>query len=388
MQEKKAEIEGLTQDDSEEKEKDNEPSLDEILEKTKQAMVVEATINDEATKMAVGAYSEDVVYNIPRLTGIGKEDWGVVCDKMPGGCPYKGRKHIHTLGIGINGAIKIANAYGGIKITAQNPEIKEITFLDKGKMVSMAFWTSSVTGINTKTENELTLPYQHPAMKKTKTGWDDKAKKTLYGYEFDEYGAQICTSKNIRNTILKLIPDNVQAKWIREYSEDTPASEPEKPKEKKEETKKQEAKDKPKDKSKEDNVIELQEETLEWALDYLENKIKALRHMENWYAKHSAWISSLPSEEKAQIVDAYNTKQAEFAAQQEGSSEDESETDQGDDTPKPATVAQDATIKKLAKNKGMTVADLGKFCLETTGVEETADMTYEQAAMVIAEIQK
>ncbi len=288
----KAEIEGLQLKEKPKETKDEEKlSLDEILENTMQAFKVEQMLSSEAAKMAIGAYDDEVIYNIPRRSSIGKEDWGILCDKIPGGCIYRKNKekHVHTIGVGINGAIKIMNAYGGLEIEPSDPEMKELTFLENGKLVTKAYWGTKVLGINKKTDTKLTLPYMHPVMKKTGDY-----------YQFDEYGMQVCVSKGLRNLILKLVPENIQQKWIKEYME-APTETKDKPKDKP----KEKPDDKPSDnKPPENGTAEL---TVESAIAHI-NAIEALVHLTNWYNKNANWVNKLKSEDKKKVVDIFNAK--------------------------------------------------------------------------------
>lgn len=290
----KAEILGLDMQNKETK-KEDKVTLDEIIESSMQAFKVEQMLSSEAAKMAIGAYDDEVLYNIPRRSSIGKEDWGILCEKIPGGCINRRNKekHVHTIGVGINGAIKIMNAYGGLEIEPSDPEMKELTFLENGKLVTKAYWGTKVMGINKKTDTKLTLPFMHPVMKKTGDY-----------YQFDEYGMQICVSKGLRNLILKLIPENIQQKWIKEYME-APV---EKPKNKPQDNPK-EKNNNPSGNKPENGDAEL---TVESAIEYI-NAIEVLTHLTNWYNKNANWVNKLKSEDKKKVVDVFNAKKDAFS---------------------------------------------------------------------------
>lgn len=80
----KAEIEGLNVQTKDIQEVGKQ-TLDEMLESTKQAYMVDLALSQEAAQMALGEYSDEYIYNLPRASESGKADWGLLCDKMPNG---------------------------------------------------------------------------------------------------------------------------------------------------------------------------------------------------------------------------------------------------------------------------------------------------------------
>lgn len=302
METKRAEIEGLTTETEEDK-GDDQPTLGDILERTMETMQIEHALNQEALKIATGTFSDDVIYNIPRKTSnekLGKADWGAVCDKI--GCPYKGKElHVHTLGVNIVGATKIANAYGDIDIVAETPQIKELTLLEGGLLVNRQVWQSSVKITNKKTNNSLVLPYQIPVMTQIKTGYNQQAKKNIYSYEYNEYGFQICLSKNIRNAILAVIPENIKQKWIDEYcgkpiERENPA--PKSQKGKKETTTQPPATTK----AEQTTVPELDQAIVTI------NACETEKALTEWFAKNGAWLEKQKPVDKQAVMGAYNQR--------------------------------------------------------------------------------
>ena len=361
----KAEIEGLTTTKT--KETDTEKvSLDEILENTKQAYMVDLTLSQEAARMALGEYADEYIYNVPRASNQGKEDWGALCDKMPNGyCYYRANKikHVHTVGVNINGAIAIMNAYMGLSIKPSDPIIKEFTILQDGKLINKSYWSTIVHITNKKTETELDLPFLQDVMQKTGNG-----------YIFNEYGSQICVSKGMRNAILKVVPENFQKTWIEEYKGNG--------KEQKATNKKEKPKDAETDKPNANNA----EMTAEFAIGHI-NGIDNISHLINWYNKNSAWMNKLKAEDKTSVIDAYNAKHDILAAT--NANKNDQPNDEAANTDfNPATKPQYDTIMKLSEKKGYDREQLDAACTAITGVEDVADMSFEQASLVIAELQK
>lgn len=383
----KAEIAGLNVENRE------DIDLEAVFEETKQARLdaqeIEFALSQEAVKIATGTFSDDVIYNKPVRTSnekLGKLDWGQACNKI--GCQYKGKDvHVHILGIGITGAYRLATAYGDIDIEALSPpEIKDLMFIEGGQPVLRSVWQSMVKVTNRKTNSSLELPYQVPVMSQNKSGWDKKNNKPIYSYEFNDYGFQICYSKNVRNAILAVIPENVRQKWIEEYLEEPKVD----PKTEKKATPKAEkpAEEKPKEQApppqEEKTPVEPQGEmTVDGAIAHIQT-IESRKHLENWYRKYSAWISKQGTKDKANVLLAYNQKNESFDIPQDNTGEDTG----NDDGFNPATVAQSNAIKNLAKAKGITDEALAKLCLDTVGVDDVADMSLEQASEVITKLQE
>lgn len=353
----KAEIEGLKSETEEAKVVD----LEEVLENTRQAYMVDLALSQEAAKMALGEYSDEYIYNLPRASNSGKEDWGILCDKMPGGyCYYRAKniKHVHTVGVNINGAIAIMNAYMGLSIKPSEPVIKEFTIMQNGKLVSKAYWSTIVHISNKKTETELELPFLQDVMQKAGDG-----------YIYNEYGSQICVSKGMRNAILKVVPENFQKAWIEEYKGNKAQTTP---------AKKDKPAEKPKATEKESEPNETK--TADSVIAHI-NEIDNIKHLENWYAKNSVWLNSQKAEDKAKIVNVYNQKQAELDKPNEANNGNNG-------TFNPATKGQYDTIQKLAEKKGYNKEQMESMCLTIVGIDDVADMSFEQAAQVISDLQK
>jgi hypothetical protein len=365
----KAEILGLDTQPKETSVRSEDPKqlLDEILENSLQALKVEQMLSSEAAKMAIGVYSDEVIYNIPRRSSIGKEDWGILCDKIPGGCPNRRNKekHVHTIGVGINGAIKIMNTYGGMDIEPSEPEIKEITLLENGKLITKAYWTTKVVGINKKTDTKLSLPFMQPTMKKTGDY-----------YQFDEFGMQICVSKGLRNLILKLIPENIQQKWIKEYMEASTSA-----------TEKLE--DKPKaDATKENKPTGDvpngdSELTVDSAIEHI-NGIGSITHLSNWYNKNATWVNKLKSEDKKKVVEVFNAKKDALSIPPANAPAGNGKTD----VPELATTAQYEAIRELAQELGYDPDQLDAISQSLVGTNDIPGMRVEQANMILIELQK
>jgi hypothetical protein len=355
----KAEIEGL-KTETKETEGTKDITLEEVLENTKQAYMVDLALSQEAAKMALGEYSDEYIYNLPRASSLGKEDWGILCDKMPGGyCYYRDKKikHVHTVGVNINGAIAIMNAYMGLSIKPSEPVIKEFTIMQNGKLVNKAYWSTIVHITNKKTETELDLPFLQDIMQKAGDG-----------YIYNEYGSQICVSKGMRNAILKVVPENFQKSWIEEYKNGKTQTKPNE-------------KNKPFEKPKGTVEESKNEITPDSVIKHI-LEIDNTKHLENWYAKNSIWLNSQKPEDKAKIVGAYNQKQAELNKP--------SDSNNGSDNTgfNPATKAQYDTLQKLSEKKGYNKEQMEAMCLTITGIDDVADMSFEQAGQVIAELQK
>jgi hypothetical protein len=365
----KAEIEGLKTATKEQVTETDKVSLDEILENTKQAYMVDLTLSQEAAKMALGEYTDEYIYNVPRASNQGKEDWGALCDKMPNGyCYYRTNKikHIHTVGVNINGAIAIMNAYMGLSIKPSDPVIKEFTILQDGKLINKSYWSTIVHITNKKTETELDLPFLQDVMQKTGNG-----------YMFNEYGSQICVSKGMRNAILKVVPENFQKTWIEEYKGNG----------KQEKTgKKEKPTNKPDDAETDKPGGNSTEMTAESAIEHI-NEIDNISHLINWYNKNSAWMNKLKADEKTSVIDAYNAKHDILAATNANKNNQPNDEASNADF-NPATKPQYDTIMKLSEKKGYDREQLDAACKVITGIEDVADMSFEQASLVIAELQK
>lgn len=340
----KAVIEGLK---SETKETEKTETLDEILEHTRESHIIELELSKEATRLALGESSDEYIYNIPRQAEYGQIDCGPMCDKMPRGyCKYRAdkAKHVHTLGININGAMVIMNAYMGLEIIPSDPEIKEYTIMENGKLVTKSYWYVSVKGVNSKTETKLTLPFMQPTLKKSGNY-----------YNFDEYGPQIAISKAIRNIVLKLVPGNFQQSWIKDYMEGT------KPK------------DKPKEKITDKPSDNAGEMSVESAIEHL-NSIESITYLSNWYNKNSNWINKLKTEDKRKVVDTFNAKKDQLSKPPEDKAM--------------ATVEQYESIKALAEKLGYSPDDLDTLCQSMIGSTDIPGMSAENAGLVLAELQK
>jgi hypothetical protein len=210
-------IEGLNLPEEKEEEKEEEEKSFYDLVDMEQAV--------EISKFIQGQFEDDLVYNIPRKNDYGGQvDWGILCDKMPGGCPYRDKHipHVHTLGINILGANKARQLYGKLEIKLDKPEIVKVE--DK------TFWMVGgyiTDGHNDNTQNYF---YHEPVMKKTSKG----------GQYFNEFGCLSCQTKVTRKLILDVIPGNLKSQWIKDYTENKPytkvgnlvdaSEEPEKPK--------------------------------------------------------------------------------------------------------------------------------------------------------------
>lgn len=123
------------------------------------------------------------------------------------------------------------------------------------------------------------------------------------------------------------------------------------------------------------------EMTVDGAIAHIQ-EIDNRKHLENWYRKHSAWISKQQIKDKANIILAYDQRNESFDLPPE------TEDTGNDDGFNPATVAQSNAIKGLAKTKGMTDEALVQFCRDVVGVDDVADMTYEQASEIITKLQE
>jgi len=340
----KATIEGLK---TETKDTEKTETLDEILEHTRESHIIELELSKEATRLALGESSDEYIYNIPRQAEYGQIDCGPMCDKMPRGyCKYRAdkAKHVHTLGITINGAMVIMNAYMGLEIIPSDPEIKEYTIMENGKLVTKSYWYVSVKGINSKTETKLTLPFMQPVLKKSGNY-----------YNFDEYGPQIAISKAIRNIVLKIVPGNFQQSWIKDYVEGT------KPKDK--------PKDKPSDKQS-DNVGEM---SVDSAIEHLQS-IESITHLSNWYNKNSNWINKLKTDEKKKVVETFNAKKDQLSKPPEEI--------------QMATTEQYNKIKSLAEQLGYSPDDLDILTKNLTGSSDIPGMSAENAELIFVELQK
>jgi len=368
----KAEILGLETKETKETKEDKIMTLDELIDSTKEAHLIELELSKEATRLAMGESSDEYIYNIPRETkDYGKEDCGIMCDKMPRGyCKYRAekQKHIHTLGVNINGALVIMNAYMGLDIEPSDPEIKEFTMLENGKLITKAYWYVNVKGVNKKTEVKLSLPFMQPTMKKSGNY-----------YTYDEYGSQIAVSKAVRNLILKIVPGNFQQNWIREYMEN-PAEKKNKPK------------DNPKDKpgtstGKEDPLNPIEngntELTIESAIEKI-NAIDALPHLSNWYNKHANWVNKLKSEDKHKVVDVFNKKKDQLSVPLK----DSPPSNRNTELPELATTTQYEAIRDLAQELGYSPDQLDEICKTLVGNDDIPGMTTTQANIVLIELQK
>ncbi len=373
----KAEIEGLSIPTTpKETEKETEKfTFDEILENTRQAYMVDLALSQESARMALGEFSDEYIYNLPRSSPSGKEDWGSLCDKMPNGyCYYRDKKikHVHILGVNINGAIAIMNAYMGLSISASDPVFKEDTLLINGKLITKAYWTTTVNISNKKTDTELDLPFSQDIMQKAGDG-----------YQYNEYGKQICISKGIRNAILKVVPEDFQKRWIEEYKNNGKQASKPNP----QGNKKDKPSDKPEDKPTQPTNDEL---TPDSAIAHFK-EIDNISHLSNWYNKNSAWLNSLKPEEKSKVINAFNAKNAELVNSSDianGGDQSNAGKDNGGNEVKPATVGQNEAIKSLAKTKGYDEESLKAMMLTIVSKDDVGDMTFDEAALVISNLQK
>ncbi len=350
----KAVIEGLETKESKGKEEDKH-TLDEIIENTKQSYMIDLVLSQEAAKMALGEYSDEYIYNIPRASDSGKEDWGSLCDKMPNGyCYYRANKikHVHVIGVNINGAIAIMNAYMGLTIKPSDPEIKEFTILQDGKIITKSYWHTTVHISNKKTETELDLPFLQDVMQKSGKG-----------YIYNEYGSQICISKGMRNAILKVVPENFQRKWIEEYKSNGKEI-PKAGTSKAGKTEAQSGSNKGENKGNE-------EMTADSAIEHI-NSIEAIEHLSNWYNKNSAWVNKQAPADKKRIVEAFNSKRDQLNKPTE--------------TANPATTEQYETIRQIAQQLGYDPDQLDALCKSLTGFDDIGDMDMSQAETVLNQL--
>lgn len=358
----KAEIEGLKMEPKENKE-EKELTLDEIIENTKESHLIELELSKEATRLAMGESSDEYIYNIPRETkDYGKEDWGIMCDKMPRGyckCRADKKTHVHTLGVNISGALVIMNAYMGLDIEPSDPEIKEFTMLDNGKLITRSYWYVNVKGKNKKTEITLTLPFMQPTMKKSGNY-----------YNFDEHGPQITVSKAIRNLILKIVPGDFQRNWIKDYMEG-----PEKPKDKPKDKTKDKPEDKPSgNKPSENGTTEL---TIDSAIELI-NAIDNVPHLSNWYNKNANWFGKLKTEERKKITDCFNAKKDQL-----------SNPSGGKDNEVPmATSDQYNTMQALAQELSYDPEQFNAICISLVGTDDVPGMTFEQAGEILTALKQ
>lgn len=180
--------------------------LDQILEKMEAEQaegadfsnLVNVELSNEIVGTLRGHFSENLIYNIPRRSSSGRTEHRE-CERMKGGCPYKGQKHIHIVGVGYQGALTAMRAYG--RMVAKVEDIPEI--VEQGDKL---YWAAYGETIDRHTGNELGRWYMEPVMRKA-------------GNKFieNEFGASIAQSKALRNVILALIPAKLMEGWIEDY---------------------------------------------------------------------------------------------------------------------------------------------------------------------------
>jgi hypothetical protein len=188
--------------------KSNRSKLDQILEKMEaeqvessaQFRLIDIELSSEIVGTLRGHFAENLIYNIPRRSSSGRTEHRE-CDRMKGGCPYKGQKHIHIVGVGYQGALTAMRAYG--RMVAKVEDIPEM--VDQGDKL---YWAAYGEVIDRHTGNELGRWYLEPVMRKA-------------GGKFieNEFGASIAQSKALRNVILALIPATLMEGWIEDYRE-------------------------------------------------------------------------------------------------------------------------------------------------------------------------
>jgi hypothetical protein len=180
--------------------------LDLILEKMEadqaesgaQFRLIDVELSSEIVGTLRGHFSENLIYNIPRRSSSGKTEHRE-CERMKGGCPYKGQKHIHIVGVGYQGALTAMRAYGRMAVKVEDiPDMVE-----QGNKL---YWAAYGDAIDRHTGNELGRWYLEPVMRKAGGRYIE-----------NEFGASIAQSKALRNVILALIPAKLMEGWIEDY---------------------------------------------------------------------------------------------------------------------------------------------------------------------------
>ena len=168
------------------------------LPDTEQFRIMDSRLTTEIVDQLRGHYTEDLIYNIPR-TG-GSKNTHPECDKMRGGCPYKGKSnHIHILGVGYQGALTAMRAYGQLKAYVQErPEVVE-----EGEKLYWAAYAEVTDGHN---GNAIGRWYLESVLLTTRRGVIEK-----------EFASSVAQSKALRNCILALIPHALLKQWIDDY---------------------------------------------------------------------------------------------------------------------------------------------------------------------------
>jgi hypothetical protein len=182
-------------------------SLEKILEKMEaeqadregEFRVIDVELSHEIVGTLRGHFAQNLIYNIPRTSSRGKTSYPE-CDRMPGGCPYKGKtNHIHILGVGYQGALTALRAYGRMSATVRDmPDMVE-----QGDKL---YWAVYGEALDRHTGNELGRWYLEPVLRKSGNRFIE-----------NEFGASIAQSKALRNVILALIPAKLMEGWIEDY---------------------------------------------------------------------------------------------------------------------------------------------------------------------------
>jgi hypothetical protein len=206
----------------------------------------------------------------------------------------------------------------------------------------------------------------------------DIMQKIGNGYQYNEYGSQICISKGMRNAILKVVPENFQKAWIEEYKNSGKQASKPNPQANKKDKPVEKPEDKPNQPEQPSDNNEL---TPDSAIAHFK-EIDNTPHLSNWYNKNSAWLNSLKPEEKAKVISAFNARNAELV--------DSSDSNDGDaqNSEEPATIGQDKAIKAIAKGKGYDDVALKAMMKTLTGKDDVGDMTFGEAKSVIENLQK
>lgn len=168
------------------------------LPDTEQFRIMDARLTNEIVDQLRGHFTEELVYNIPRSGG--SKNTHPECDRMKGGCPYKGKtNHIHILGIGYQGALTAMRAYGQLKAYVQErPEVVE----EADKL----YWAAYAEVTDGHNGNALGRWYLETVLLTTKRGVIEK-----------EFASSVAQSKALRNCILGLIPRDLINAWLEDY---------------------------------------------------------------------------------------------------------------------------------------------------------------------------
>jgi hypothetical protein len=168
------------------------------LPDTEQYRIMDARLTNEIVDQMRGHFTEELVYNIPR-TG-GSKNTHPECDRMKGGCTYKGKSnHIHILGIGYQGALTAMRAYGQLKAYIQErPEVVE--------EAEKLYWAAYAEVTDGHNGNALGRWYLETVLLTTKRGVIEK-----------EFASSVAQSKALRNCILGLIPRDLINAWLEDY---------------------------------------------------------------------------------------------------------------------------------------------------------------------------